>query len=172
MPEPLALALRPLPRLPLTIALEVLSHRIVARHPGLLRRLGEHGEKTFVLDPTDLPLLLLLEPRAGQPRVSAHRQAPRADARIAGPISALLGMIHGAYDGDALFFSRDLVIEGDTAAALAQRNAVDDAEPDLAAELNELAGPLRAPLSALLALTERRMGVVLHRVDGLAGGQA
>ena len=142
------MALRPLPLLPLTIALEVLSHRIVARHPGLLRRLGEHGEKTFVLDPTDLPLLLLLEPRAGQPRVSAHRQAPRADARIAGPISALLGMIHGAYDGDALFFSRDLVIEGDTEVVVALRNAVDGAEINLMEGVMALFGPFSAPVRA------------------------
>jgi len=37
-------------------------------------------------------------------------------------------MIDGTYDGDALFFSRDLVIEGDTEAVLALRNAIENAE--------------------------------------------
>lgn len=44
-------------------------------------------------------------------------------------------MVHGALDGDALFFSRDILIEGDTEAVLALRNAVDDAEIDLAGEI-------------------------------------
>jgi len=86
--------------------------------------------------------------------------------RISGPLSAFLGMMHGAYDGDALFFSRDLTVEGDTEAALALRNAIDDAELDLAAELQTLAGPLRAPLAAVLTAAERRTGVALHRVEG------
>ena len=50
------------------------------------------------------------------------------DARIAAPLIVLLGMIDGTYDGDALFFSRDLVIEGDTEAVLALRNAIENAE--------------------------------------------
>jgi predicted lipid carrier protein YhbT len=50
------------------------------------------------------------------------------DARIAAPLVVLLGMIDGTYDGDALFFSRDLVIDGDTGAVLALRNAMENAE--------------------------------------------
>jgi predicted lipid carrier protein YhbT len=52
------------------------------------------------------------------------------DARIAAPLIVLLGMIDGTYDGDALFFSRHLVIEGDTGASLALRNAIENAELD------------------------------------------
>jgi predicted lipid carrier protein YhbT len=76
--------------------------------------------------------------------MTAHRRArpPAHDARIAGPLSAFLAMMHGAEDGDALFFSRDLTVEGDTAAVLALRNAMDDAELDLTEELAALAGPL------------------------------
>ena len=54
--------------------------------------------------------------------------------------------MHGAFDGDALFFSRDLVIEGDTAAVLALRNAIDDAELDLSAEAQAMSGPFAAPV--------------------------
>lgn len=171
-PRPAALALRPLPLAPLSLALSALTRRLVQRHPGLLQRLGEHGEKRFLLDPTDLPLCLLLDLSDGRPRVRACRTAPEHDARIAGPLSAFLGMVHGAYDGDALFFSRDVVISGDTGAALALRNAIDDAELDLAAELADLAGPLAAPLRGFVALAERQTGLVLHRVDLTEGGWA
>ena len=95
--------------------------------------------------------------------MTLHRRPPQADARIAGPLAALIGLVHGAYDGDALFFSRDLVIEGDTAAALAMRNAVDDAELDLASEVENLSGPFARPLHKLIELAERRTGVALTR---------
>lgn len=34
----------------------------------------------------------------------------------------------GTYDGDAVFFTRDLVIEGDTDAVLALRNTMEEAD--------------------------------------------
>ena len=174
LPRPLALAARPLPLAPLSLALSALTRQLAARHPGLLRRLGEHAGRRFLLDLTDLPFVLLLEPGGAAPRVSAHRRhrAPAHDSRIAGPVAAFLGMMHGSMDGDALFFSRDLVIEGDTAAALALRNAIDDAEVDLAEELNRLAGPLALLLRRLLPRVERISGLALHRMDGPAGEPA
>ncbi|WP_407642371.1 ubiquinone anaerobic biosynthesis accessory factor UbiT [Aliiroseovarius halocynthiae] len=89
----------------------------------------------------------------------------RGAARIAGPLAALLGLVHGAFDGDALFFSRDLVIEGETAATLALRNAVDDAELDLSQEMLRLSGPLAEPLQHALAFLEHHTGVSLTRPD-------
>lgn len=44
----------------------------------------------------------------------------------------LLGMIDGRYDGDALFFTRDLIVEGDTEAVVCLRNALDDVEGNVA----------------------------------------
>ena len=80
------------------------------------------------------------------------------DARIAGPLAALIGLVHGAYDGDALFFSRDLVIEGDTEAVLALRNAIDNEELDLAARRRVVrtAGDARRRACAALAALDRR----------------
>jgi predicted lipid carrier protein YhbT len=74
-------------------------------------------------------------------------------------------LVHGAYDGDALFFSRDLVVEGDTGAALALRNAVDDAGLDLSQEIASVTGPLARPLQTLIAFAQRRTGVCLTRPD-------
>lgn len=163
IPRLATLPLRPLPLAPLSAALSVYARNIAKTRPGLFRRLGEHADKRFVLDPVDLPLTILLEPRGGTPRVTVTRRPPAGDARIAGTLGALLGMVHGAYDGDALFFSRDIVIEGDTGAALALRNAVDDAELDLAQEAARLSGPFAAPLRHALALAERRTGLSLTR---------
>jgi predicted lipid carrier protein YhbT len=89
------------------------------------------------------------------------------DARIAGPLAALLGLVHGAFDGDALFFSRDLIIEGDTEAVLALRNAIDNEEIDMASEMTALFGPLErlveTPARTLVGLVETWTGVALTR---------
>lgn len=169
LPPLMAQAMRPLPLAPLTLTLSLLARRIATRHPGLFQRLGQYRECRFLLEPTDLPFMLLMDLRKGGVKITAHRRAPKAEARIAGPIAAFLGMMHGAYDGDALFFSRDLVVEGDTSAVVALRNAIDDAELDLAAELAEIAGPLRAFVKPAVSMAEKQSGVVLHRVDTLAG---
>jgi predicted lipid carrier protein YhbT len=55
-----------------------------------------------------------------------------------------MGLVDGTYDGDALFFSRDIAVDGDIEAVLALRNAVDDASIDLLHEAAAWAGPLAA----------------------------
>lgn len=164
-PMPLARVIKGLPLAPLSLSLTAYARRIAQSHPGMFRRLGEYGNANFALDPTDLPFVINLAPRGGNPKITVTRIPIAVDARIAGPLAALLGLVHGAYDGDALFFSRDLVIEGDTSAALALRNAVDDAELDLASEISNLSGPLAKPLMRMIALTERRTGVCLSRPE-------
>ncbi|WP_201772299.1 SCP2 sterol-binding domain-containing protein [Hoeflea sp. BAL378] len=153
------------PLAPIAQALTVLARRLVTRHPGLISRLGPYVDSSFAIAPTDLPVTLLLRPHPTAMRITLHRDPPRADARIAGPLSALLGLVHGTWDGDALFFSRDLVIDGDTSAALALRNAIDDCELDLGAEIAGLSGPFGRLLMPFIDLAERRTGMPLRRAE-------
>lgn len=162
-PAPLAQILKIAPLRPLSLSLTLLTRQIAKRHPRLFKRLGDHAHDRFILDPTDLPIVLLMEPKGGVPTITLSRKEPQGDARIAGPLAALLGLVHGAYDGDALFFSRDLVIEGDTGAALALRNAIDDAELDMGAEIGAMSGPLARPLQRIIAFGEKTTGVALTR---------
>lgn len=67
------------------------------------------------------------------------------DATIIGSLPALIGMLEGRLDGDALFFSRDLSIESDTELVLALRNAVDVARIDLVEDFCSLLGPAAGP---------------------------
>lgn len=164
-PAALAATLRIAPLAPLSLSLTVFTRRIAKKNPEMFQRLGAYGRSVFVLDPTDLPVVLLLDPNGGAPKVTLTRRGGTGVARISGPLAALLGLVHGAFDGDALFFSRDLVIEGDTAAALALRNAIDDAELDLSHEAAALSGPLARPLKQLIALVERRTGLYLTRPE-------
>ena len=138
-----ALALRFAPLLPLSLAGQRLTSLLAERHPALFSRLGDQANKVFLIDPTDLPLVFVLKPRPDSPAFRALRREETVawDARIAGPLAALIGLVHGAYDGDALFFSRDLAIEGDTEAVVALRNAIDNEELDLVREATALLGP-------------------------------
>jgi O2-independent ubiquinone biosynthesis accessory factor UbiT len=166
-PKPLAEAMRLLPKPPLSVVLTLLTRHILQQHPGIISRLGDQAGKRFALDPTDLPIVLVLSLPNGRPLITVQRDASGTDCRIAGKLSALLGLVHGAVDGDALFFSRDVVIEGDTEAALALRNAVDDAELDLSEEIARFAPPLAPVLTRMVAMAERRTGVALTRASGV-----
>jgi predicted lipid carrier protein YhbT len=155
--------MRVLPPMPLEIAGRAMLVSLMARRPEIFERLGEHCAKRFAIDPVDCPFVFLLEPNPAKPsfRVVRSLTGIAHDARIAGVMLVLLGLLDGVYDGDALFFSRDLVIEGDTAAVLALRNAIEDAEltPDMI---------LRAPavLAPFVNSGLRRTGRALRQALG------
>ena len=60
-------------------------------------------------------------------------------------------MIDGSLDGDALFFSRDLRVSGDTEAVVALRNALDDFEGSALDSVVGSFGPLSAPAAMALS---------------------
>ena len=154
LPGFLSAALRPLPLAPLQPMLDALLGAVVGRHPRIFDRLGEHSEKRFGIEPTDLPFAFVLEPRHDTPRATAVRRLPRAglDARIAGSLAGLIGLANGAFDGDALFFSRDIVVEGDIEAIVALRNALDDAGVDLLRDAVACLGWFGPPLERAIRI--------------------
>ncbi len=109
----LAPAMRPLPLLPLRPLLALIVYRIEKRHSGIFERLGAPAVKRFGIEPTDVPFAFLLEPTPARPAITAVRILPtRLDVRISGPLAGLIGLVDGDFDGDALFFSRDLQYRG------------------------------------------------------------
>ncbi len=137
-----------LPMLPFELICRQLADNAAAARPALAARLGDHAGSTFAIDPVDCPFAFLVTIWHSRPMITLRRDLRdvRYAARIAAPLVVLIGMLDGSYDGDALFFSRDLVIEGDTSAVLALRNALDDAEID-PATLAGVPAPLRAPFN-------------------------
>jgi predicted lipid carrier protein YhbT len=157
------LAARPLPPVALQPALALAVRVLKRRHPGLFDRLKGVGAPSFLIDPIDLPFVFLLETDPERPRLVALSEAAgavqAASATIRGPLMMLIELAEGRLDGDALFFSRDLAVEGDTEAVVALRNAIDDAEIDLTADLasmfGPLAGPARLAINGVAALASR-----------------
>ncbi len=154
---------RPLPRLPLAVFLTHMVRRLAYRYPEVFERLGDYSSISLMIDPIDLPIrfrLLLVGPRS-RVDVVVDDEPAEAAAHVRAPLLLLLGLLDGTYDADALFFSRDLTIEGDTEVVLAVRNAIEDA--DLRpAELVGLSGPLARMFDQVvdegLALLRRRLG--------------
>jgi predicted lipid carrier protein YhbT len=147
LPAVVTRLLAPLPRFPLAFALTRAVRDLARRRPELFERLEAFADREIAVIPSDLPFAFVIEPRVTDARVRVvdHDEAERAAARIRATLLVLLGLLDGTYDGDALFFSRDLVVEGETGAIVALRNTLEDAELTPA----ELAG-LRGVLGRLL----------------------
>jgi predicted lipid carrier protein YhbT len=127
------------------------------RHPEVFDRLGPYAGRRYLLDVTDTPFTLLL--LIGEQSIRIHRRSKNtaADAVIRGKFLTLARLAQGGGDGDGLFFSRDITIEGDTEAVLALRNALDDAGLDIIDDSLEALGFWGSPFRlAYKALKEAR----------------
>lgn len=137
--------------------------KMLHRHPKLLGRLGEHASRTYAFVPTDIPFEFAVVPRLGAVTAWRHGSRYRSDVRVSGPLVLLLALAEGRVDGDAEFFGRKIVIEGDMEAALALRNALENEGIDFTRDLAPdgfVRGPAEAGLARLrnwlLSSEERR----------------
>lgn len=147
----------PLPLFPLQPILSAILGTIHGRHPDLFDRLSSLDDPSYLIDPVDLPMAFVLSLNPDKPQLIAVRNAGEmvAAATIRGPVMRLIDLLQGQVDGDALFFSRQLVIEGDTEAIVALRNAVESIEIDLMEDLLSALGPFRHPARHGIALGSR-----------------
>lgn len=159
-PRGLSRLLPPPPLFLLQPLLKRIVHRVATRSPDLFVRLGESRLKRFLIDPSNLPFMLWLLPDPANLHLVAvsRRQPIEHDVRVTAPFLTLLTMIDGGSDGDALFFNRDLHIEGDTEAVVALRNALDDMDRTLVDEVVATFGPLSGPLRAAVDFLNRPKG--------------
>lgn len=147
-----------LPLLPLQLVLARTMAHILRQRPGLFHRLGPHQHTRFLIDPVNLPLALLLVPDPDRPVLRAvnRREPVPHDARIAGSALTLLDMVDGRFDGDALFFTRDLQVTGDTEAVVSLRNTLDDLDGSVADDAASMAGPAGRMILWFLRRLRRR----------------
>ena len=133
--------------------LDRIATNVARSRPELFARLGSQSGKRFLIDPTDLPFVLVLIPDPEYPTLKAHRRSekPTHDAAIAGTFFRLLDLIDGELDGDALFFTRDLQVFGDTEAVVTLRNALDDMEGSAMDSVLGALGPLSGPANFVLS---------------------
>ncbi len=177
-----ALPLGGLPLAPLRPALDLVLAVMRRRHPAIFERLAELDDPLFLIDPTDLPMIFLLRPVGATPSLKVLRDERRlppgtqATASIRGSLAQLIDLLEGRIDGDALFFNRALVIEGDMEAVLLMRNAIDSDEVDVLGDLLSVLGPLAGPARAAaddgLRLISRFAGDLASMRASFAAGRA
>jgi predicted lipid carrier protein YhbT len=115
---------------PLGPVLTLSLRSFARRRPEIFDRLGAYCSARYLIDPTDLPFVFVVVPNGVSATVQiASGSTPETpDVVLRGPIMALLGIVDGTFDGDALFFHRTISITGRTEAIVALRNAIEDAE--------------------------------------------
>ena len=147
----------PLPLFPIQPLLGYIAATVARQRPELFARLGDGSRKRFLIDPTNLPFVLLLKPDPIRPRLLACNRGEDVehDVRVSGSFLTLLRMIDGQSDSDALFFNRDVTITGDTEAIVALRNALDDMDATLADDVAAAFGPLSRPVRAFFDIASR-----------------
>lgn len=135
--------LPPLPLFLLDPLLARIVHKAAEKHPELIERLGPHQKARFLIDPINLPFVLYLvpDPDALVFRACGRDAPPPFDARIAARFLDLLRLVDSKNDGDAMFFSRDLDISGNTEAVVSLRNALDNLDGSVAVTAAEALGP-------------------------------
>ncbi len=136
-------------------------------HPKLFQNLARLKPAIIHVDPDDVPHRFELKYGGDEkPRVRILEKTGQgaADAHIKGDLDILLNLLEGRIDGDALFFTRGLVITGDTAAIVALRNTLDREEIDLFNDITGLFGPLSKPVGRALSALGRVRETAKSRV--------
>jgi len=140
-------------------------------HPGVFDRLEGYYDARYVIDPADLPFVFQLRADPARPSLTAHWRDEKLNptARISGRMLSLVDLLEGQLDGDALFFSRDIMIEGDTSAVLALRNAIEAEEIVLFSEIANALGPLGWPIRTLGEKGPDAIAAARRRINRLSG---
>ena len=141
----------------LDLGAAALLHKMGRNHPDLFRVLAEFRRTVIRIELTDLPRRFLLQFGDGAPslKLAGADEVP-ADASVKGSLEALLALLEGRIDSDALFFTREIVIAGDTSAVVALRNVLDRETISVLDEASSLLGPLRRFVRAAALSWERR----------------
>jgi predicted lipid carrier protein YhbT len=109
-------------------------------HPNVINRMAEFTPAIIILNPIDMPFSFLVEFTANNMNILIiDDQHYTGDdiTKISATLSFFLNMLEGELDGDALFFSRQLIIEGDTTIIVALRNILEAENIDINKDIND-----------------------------------
>lgn len=154
------------------IALRTVPERLLARgvrdlrrrRPEVFERLGPVADTSIDIVPSNLPIrfrLRLTDTCRPVAVVGRDAEGPCA-ASIAGPLPLLLEVLDGRSDADAAFFSRRLVVTGDTQTVVGLHNTLEAAELAPA----DLVGAPPALRGAVNALARRGLDWLNRRGAG------
>lgn len=165
----LGLALRPVPPRLVDMLSGPALDRVSRRLAPLMADRLEGLAGTVAVLPTDFPYGLLIHIGAAGPslEMTPCDPVPESAARVRAPMEVLLDLAQSEGDGDASFFSRDLLMEGDTSLVMALRYAMEAATEEGADPFSLVVEAL--PLPEVLG---RRLVGPLARVGQAASADA
>ena len=128
--------------------LNKIAKNLQRRHPGLIEKLSTYAAQSILINPLDLPYTILLQINEHNIELIFCKPGtrPTYTAQISGAYLDLLELLNGNLDGDALFFSRKLTIDGTTEVVVAVRNILENEEIDPFEEILSQTGIFRQPL--------------------------
>ena len=153
--------------------IRVLMRRMERRHPRLFDNLARMEAATIRIEPLDLPHRFLLRLGGNHPTLQwldgTDAHVP-ATAMVKGKLQALLDLLEGRNDSDAMFFRRDIVIGGDTSVVVALRNALDRDPLDLFEDVTSIFGSFASlARRAIVAINRAAGGETDGELAGMAG---
>jgi len=140
LPQP-DLFLRLLPGFAQAQVLERLINRIFAGHA--LAQLQPLAGKHFLFCTPAGELALMMHISRQRIHISQHKNSS-PDVTIRGDLAALMALCLGLEDSDSLFFSRRLLMTGDTSVGLMFKNILTNLDFDLRIELEQQLGATMA----------------------------
>lgn len=161
IPVPLSkAALQFVPRHIVERVTDIVWARMESRHPNLLKNLEKIPASLVLIDPDDIPFVFSLDLGVRPVTFSLFQEGFSDNEReptavIRGNLEALVNMLEGHADGDALFFSRDIQITGDTSVIIALRNTLDREEISLLGEIISLCGPFAEPAKHAINIADK-----------------
>ncbi len=128
LPAPVRLmraGLRTLPPTMLTALLRGISASLPRNHAPLVRRLARMAPARILFAPTDVPHRFLLSIATHGVTLTLADSGQVADVTMRGTLITLIDLLESRIDSDTVFFSRALVVSGDTNIAVGFRNTLD-----------------------------------------------
>ncbi len=140
------------------------------KHHRVFDRLSEH-DFDFIIDAIDVPFQFYLKPSQVSPVLRAIKREDKSEASavIRGSLVNLLRLFEGRVDGDAMFFSKELIIEGSTAASVALRNAIDGENMDIIEDLSYMFSPFEKIFKKLGILGVNKYSEFQSNLDSIVG---
>lgn len=158
------------PRAALDFVLADAMRHVERQYPRLSQRLAALDGIRVLIDPTDLPIGFDLHVTEGKAtlRVASERPGDGAvAATVRGKLADLAALLEGRLDGDALFFSRRLAVEGNTEAVVALRNVMESEQVNLSEMLLRRVAPFDPPLRIAIGPVRWAYGMAEHALAAI-----
>jgi predicted lipid carrier protein YhbT len=152
-------------------ATSLLLKRMCRANPRLLKNLTAEKPSVVLIEPTDLPHRFVLRFGGAPPALQVVQSRPEnVDAGVKGPLAALIAMLEGRLDGDALFFNRTIIVTGDSEKIVTLRNLVDREGLDVMAVATGTFGPFERLVRTAAYAIERHLTAVHNRMAAMHEG--